>query len=215
MPIYFYLHERRWFQDEFVRGMAECRRLRSFRPCLALCRSMAAAAQDYWRRFHIGDDVPLVCQVDAGSRYEPNIWELLVGELIVVGAQQIPEIALAPEMLCRLAAGGPVEIDPLERESFAPMQQAHLGTRALRLGPAHYRPRHVGWNDSDAVARLAAYLAAVSPETWAGETLIQCGVEPDEAADERDYAITCLTDLRNVYDGAAAAGLIIVAELIA
>lgn len=214
MPIYFYVHDRCWFQDEFLRSMAECRRLKSFRPCLALCRSMTTTAEDYWRRFHIGEDVPLVCQVDAGTRYDASLWELLVGELIVVGAREMPEIAQAPETLCCLASGDRA-LDPLLRERYEPMQQVHLGTRDLCLGQAHYRPMHVGWNDAEDVKRLAAYLAALQPELWTTESLIRCGFDSNESSEELDYAKNCLTELRKLYDDAAAAGSVMVMELIA
>jgi hypothetical protein len=214
MPIYFYLHEQEWFQNEFMRAMAECRRLRSFEPCRALCQSMTSRAEDYWRRYHIGDDVPLVCQVGVGSHYDSRLWELVVGELIVVGAQAIPEFVQAPELLCCLAAGKRA-LDPLMREQFAPMQQAHLGARDLCLGATHYRPRHVGWNDGEDIKGLATFLSDIRPETWTKESLVRCGFDAEESAEELEYATLCLTELRKLYEQCAAAGSVIVTELMA
>src|SRR5205085_12573650 len=182
MPIYFYVHDSRWFHDDFVPALTLCRRRRSFLPCLSLCRSLIPNAQSFVERYHIGGDVPLLCRLDASTGYDRDLWRLLVGELLIFGALEMPEIWQAPEMLCHLTGPRPVHLDSLMRADFGPMQQAHLGARDLCFGMAFYRPAVVGVNDAQDVDRLAAYLGTLEPACWTEDMLAVSETEVD--ADE-------------------------------
>src|ERR1051326_1205791 len=214
MPVYFHVHDASWFLNDFIPALTRCRQRHSLAPCQNLCLSLLPTAQGFGERFHICADELLVSRVNVDLPYNLDVWRLIVGELLVVGAVEIPEIEQCPDMLCRLVASARCELDTHEREALAPIQQAHLGSRDLMFGAAVYRFANVGWNGVDDTARLAQYLGAVNVEEWTGDRLIACGLEVSDVDDELAYARNCLVGLQGLYRQAAQNGQVIVAELV-
>lgn len=209
--IYFHIHDARWFHDDFVPALTNCRQRRSFVPCQKLCHYLSTTARDYCERFHVGEQ-PLITRID-GLPYAPDLWRLLVGELLVFGALDLPEFEQAPELLCRLA-GAELGEHPL-RAQFGSMRQAHYGARDLSFGAAVYRPQTVGWNDAEDMARIADYLNSLAVESWSASMLKApaTAVEDADLEQELVYAQDCLPDLKRIYREAAIAGHLIVAEV--
>jgi len=194
--------------------MTRCRLQQSFAPCIPLCQSLAPAAVRFHERYHLGNDRPLLCRLHEPTTFSPVVWRLLVGEMIIFGAADIPELLQAPELLCHLTSESPCSFDPLRRAEFAPIQQAHLGTRDLCFGSIPFRPSYVGWNAQEDVDRLADYLAKLQSTAWSPSMLAHRGIDEGQLADELDYTLMCLSELRDIYRRAATAQHVIVAELI-
>ncbi len=216
MGIYFYVHDPRWFHDDFVPIMTLCRRQRSFGPCLSLCRSLDPAVQSFMDRYCLGDDLPLISRLDGRISYDPHLWRHLVGELLLFGVVAVPENAQAPDPLYRPHASRPCCETHGTRPDWGPMRQAHFGTHDLALGESFYRPDNAGWNDQGDVQRLATFLAAIDCSTWTAAMLSNRASDAydDGGADELAYARQCLAELQAMYRRAALAEHLIVTECI-
>src|SRR5262249_9390576 len=142
-------------------------------------------------------------------------WRLLVSEVLLYAAAEMPEIQTDPDALCRRLAPDCCGDDTLPRERFAPIQQAHLGTRDLVFG-GFYRPQLGGYNDSEDVVRLASYLASCDPGTWTPAGLPGCSgtMNDDDRLEELEFARECLLALRAMYAGAAQLGQVVVCEML-
>jgi hypothetical protein len=211
MADYFLLLDGRTFEDEVRPALAASWRQRSFEPCRALCASLAPAARTYVERYHIGGE-SLVVGVAGGLPFDRSFWRLLVGEVLLVAAVDIPEFQAAPDTLARLLAP---DFDPsveLPRERRPPIIQAHQGSRDLTFGAATYRPEFAGYNDAGDVARLAGYLAAVRPEDWTTAALHGLPGDEEEHADELAFAREWFPVLRDLYLGARERGQVLVIE---
>ena len=139
----------------------------------------------------------------------------MLGEVLLFAAADVPELETAPDTLCRLLAAEHYGEELLPRESFAPIQQAHFGTRDLTFGAAVYRPDHVGVNDADDTARLAAYLAAIDPQGWTVADLAGLrGVEEDDRAEELEYVREWFPALVAMYQRASERCQVVVCEVI-
>jgi hypothetical protein len=155
-----------------------------------------------------------VCQVARGVSFDRHFWNLLVSELLLYSAAEIPEIQIAPETLCCLLAPETYRQGSVPRASFVPIQQAHFGTRELVFGTRCYRAEQAGYNDIDDVARLSRYLAAQSPHTWAVADLagLRDITDDEERAEELEFAREWFPTLAELYQRAAARRHIIVCE---
>jgi hypothetical protein len=185
MAEYFLCLDAEMFTERIRPSLAASWRQRSFEPCHSLCAELLPAALEYKQRYHTGDEETLLAQVLRGVSFDRAYWRLLVGEVLLFAAVEIPEFPSNPETLCSLLASEQrSEIAP--RERFAPIQQALRGSRDLTIGAAVYRPEQAGYNDVEDVARLAAYLAGVRPEDWTIEHLRDLPdlSDDDECADE-------------------------------
>jgi hypothetical protein len=211
MPLYFLLHDAARFERCLRPALSEAWRRRSFAPCRALLAELAPAALAFCERFHVNREELLLFQLNQGLPFERGSWRLLVGEVLLYGAAEVPELQSAPETLTWLLAPEQRNQPARPRERFLPIEQAHFGARDLILdGP--YRPEHAGWNDAADVDRLAAYLASCSPERW---TVADLPGRPDSAEDaeeELEFARQCLFQLRDLYGGAAERGQVVVCE---
>jgi hypothetical protein len=140
------------------------------------------------------------------------MWKLLLGEVLLYSATEIPFLESACDALCRLLGG--VVPSPAERPGFAPIQQVHYGSRDLRFGGGYYRPEHAGYNDSPDVRRLTDYLAGMNPEEWGPDDLK--GLPGCEGAEERAEELELVRDwfpsLCAVYRDAGERQQIIVCE---
>jgi hypothetical protein len=215
MPLYILLLDAGPFHKEIVPGLTAAWRQGSFGPCRDLATRLLPAARTFAERYHLGPEEPLlavVARAGANAPFDRDLWRLLVGEVLLYGAAEIPESQTAPATLACLLAPDAFRRWPLPRAEFAPIQQAHHGSRDLILG-GFYRPDHAGWNDTGDVARLAEYLAAVDLGRWAEADLAALPeVTAEDRAEELAFAADCLAALRDLYGRARDGGQVVVCE---
>jgi hypothetical protein len=215
MALYFLLLDADRFHLELVPFLAASWRDRSFRPCRDLCAGLIPAVRAFGERYHLGTEEPLPIRVarDAGTLpFDRDLWRLLVGEVLLYAAADVPEFQTAPAALACLLAPAEFRRWPLPRAEFAPIQQAHHGSCDLVLG-GFYRPEHAGWNDSTDMHRLAEYLAAVDPDRWVEADLASLPeVLEEDRAEELAFARDCLAALREMYERAQRHRQVVVCE---
>jgi hypothetical protein len=186
MAEYFLCLDAEMFTEQIRPALAASWCQRSFEPCRPLCAELLPAARDYTQRYHTGDEETLLAQVLRGVSFDRACWRLLVGEVLLFAAVEIPEFPSNAETLCCLLAPEQYRSGTTPREQFAPIHQVLRGSRDLTFGAVVYRPEQAGYNDAGDVARLTAYLTAINPEDWTIEHL--CGLpdmtDDDERADE-------------------------------
>jgi hypothetical protein len=214
MSVYYMLLDADLFSRRMSPALAASWRLRSFEPCRPLCADLAAAACAFTEHFHTGPEEPLVCKVARDLPFDRHFWHLLVGELLLYAASEVPEIQIAPETLCCLLAAGTYRQGAVPRGCFAPIQQAHFGTRELVFGSHYYRPEHVGYNDPEDVTRLRDYLAAQDPDRWQLADLagLRDIADDEERREELDFAREWFPVLGELYQRASARRQVIVCE---
>jgi hypothetical protein len=190
MAEYFLCLDRDFFLQRIRPTLAESWRLRSFEPCRSLCRELLPATQEYARRYHLGEETPLIAQIDEGFPFDRSYWRHVAGEILLFAAVEIPEYPHVGETLCCLLAPQETGREELLRSQFSPIRQALRGSRDVSFGGAIYRPDRAGYNDGSDVDRLAEYLQNVHPERWTPDDLLplpDLGDE-DERADELAFA---------------------------
>jgi hypothetical protein len=211
MADYFLLLDERTFEGEVRPALAASWRQRNFEPCRALCASLAPAARAYAERYHTGGESVIV-RAAGGLPFDRAFWRLLVGEVLLVAAVDIPEFQTTPETLARLLAPDfDLSVD-LPRERRPPILQAHQGSRDLAFGAATYRPEFAGYNDARDVARLADYLAGVRPAEWTTAPMRGLPGDEEEHADELAFAREWFPVLRDLYLDARERGRVLVIE---
>jgi len=214
MADYFLVLDAGPFENDLRPALAAAWRQRSFEPCRALCATLTPAAIAFSQRYHSGDDEPFVARVASGLPFDRACWRMLIGEVLLVAAAELPELQTCPETLSRLLAPGS---DPsLPRAQLPAILQAHRGSRDLIFGAAVYRPEHAGCNNVADVGRLAEYLAAVVPESWTPDDLQGLEGDDDEEgrAEELAFAREWFPALRDLYGQARARGRVVVVESI-
>jgi hypothetical protein len=196
-------------------ALAASWRVRSFEPCRLLCSDLTPAALAVTSEFATSTEEPLLCKVARDLPFDRHFWHLLVGELLLYAAAEVPEIQIAPEALCCLLAPEIYRQGTIPRAEFAPIQQAHFGRRELLFGTRCYRAEHAGYNDPRDVAELSAYLASQTPEDWtaAGLTGLR-DVASDERQEELDFARDWFPALRDLYKRASAHDQVVVCEIL-
>src|SRR5262245_36042030 len=148
MSRYFYLLDPGFFHARMRPALAAARQARSFSPCQSLCADLLPAMRDFQQRFHLDEEM-LIARVAGGLPFDRDRWRLLVGEILLVSAVEIPEIETAPETWTWLLVPEQRRQPLPARAGFAPIQQALCGSRDLTFGLAVYRPDHAGWNDTN------------------------------------------------------------------
>jgi len=151
-----------------------------------------------------------------GLPFDRDYWKLLVGEMLLVAAAEVPEIQTVPETLLGLLERGAYQQEALERHHFPPILQAHYGTRDLSFGGKIYRPEKAGYNDAGDVSRLALYLAAQDPEQWSSADLEPLHGQGDDTdrEDELEFAREWFPALRDLYRRAQSDNRVVVCEII-
>src|SRR5260370_15134109 len=134
--LYFYLWERGPFVETIQPALTASWQKRSFEPCRALCQGLIPAAQAFSARYCLGLDRLLLSQVAEGLPFERHCWRCLIGEILILRAVEIPAIETAAAGFCCLLAPDRYQEDGTPRQRFAPIQQAHFGTRDLVFGRA-------------------------------------------------------------------------------
>jgi hypothetical protein len=184
MADYYLLHDAALFEGRVRPALAAAWRQRSFVPCRELSASLLPAALEYARRYHAGDAEPLLAAVAQGAPFDRTLWRALVGEVLLYGAVEMPELSADADTLCCLLAPEHFRRGVTQRAELAPIQQALRGSRDLTFGAAVYRPDHAGYNDGGDVGRLAAYLEGVDPGRWTAANLE--ALPDSDAADRAD-----------------------------
>jgi hypothetical protein len=212
MPLYFLLFDEDRF-NELARLLAKGRADRGFSPLQLLRRELRASADQFAERHGMAAGNLLITQVIQGASVDRHLWRTLVGEILLISAAATPEIETAPETLACLLARDRFRDGLAPRERFAPIEQAHFGSRDLVFGDAYYRPEHAGWNNRDDVARLAQYLAGIDPAAWQVSNLDELrDISPEDRADELAYARQSFAVLQDLYRGANERGHVVVCE---
>jgi hypothetical protein len=216
VALYFYLLENNIFTEQIQPAFAASWCQRSFASCRALCRNLIPAAAAFKREYHLDVEDPLLGRVARDLPFSRNLWHYLVGEVLMMAAVAIPEIATAPETLTCLLAPEQYRAGDEVRQRFVPIQQAHFGSRDLRFGGGFYRPERAGWNNAADVQRLAVYLAAVDSAQWTTADLVAHRDLSDdsERAEELEIAREWFPGLRELYQKASKDRLIIVSEMV-
>lgn len=206
MFLYFHVLDRDFFRETMVPALSESRRRRTFDSCQELCRKICA-------RTAAPPEDALLRQVAQGLTFTIDFWHGLIGECLVHGADELPRVQTDPIALTCLLAPEQFSAGDVPREHFAPIQQAHFGTRDLRFGAGFYRPDHAGWNDADDIARLVAYLETIDPSTWTPSGLGALkGLDDTERAEVVADLQAWWPDFVALYRSARDQGQIIVCE---
>jgi len=212
---YFLVQDAALFEETIRPALAEAWRLRSFAPCRALCRQLIPSAQEYADRHHTGALEGLLVQVIEGLPFDRGGWRLLVGEILLFTAREIPEFQDISETLCCLLAPEQYRAGVVAREQLAPIQQVYRGAHDLTLGRAIYRPEFAGLSRVADVARLADYLDAVRPEQWTPAGLeARADLAAEDRADELAFAREWFPVLRDFYGRVRAGGQLLVLETV-
>jgi hypothetical protein len=214
MSIYFLLLDAHRFQHNIVPALAASWQERSFVPCRELCAALAPEAAAYCERYYSGSAEPFIGEVARGLAFNRDLWRLLVGEVLLYAAAELPEIQTAPDTLRRLLQQGRCPESQSFREHYSPIEQVHFGSRDLVFGRAYYRPESAGYNDDADVERLAAFLDAVDPALWSAADLHDLpGVDtPEDREEELEFARDWFPSLRDMYREAQRRGQIIICE---
>jgi hypothetical protein len=216
MSVYFFILDAARFHQEIVPALAASWRQRSFAPCRALCTDLLPHIESFAARYGAGEGVSLLGEVGRGLHFRGDLWRHVGGEVLLYSAVEMPEVQTVPDTLCCLLAPEHYRQDAESRERFAPIQQAHFGSRDLYFGGGFYRPEHAGYNDTDDVARLARYLAGIDPWGWTTadlDLLLDLSTAEDQA-EELAFARECLAELRELYQRVLAQGRLIVCEVV-
>jgi hypothetical protein len=216
MAEYFLCLDGEMFARQIRPALAESWRQRRFEPCLELCNQLLPAARDYTARYHTGEEEPLVARIASGLPFDRACWRLLVGEMLLFAAIEIPELQTNAETLCCLLAPEAYRSGNLDRARFTPIEQVLRGGRDLTFGSAVYRPEHTGYNDAVDVVRLAAFLTSVRPERWTVEDLLELRdvEDDDERADELVFVREWFPVLVELYQRLQKRGQVVVIESI-
>lgn len=215
MPHYFLLLNAGWFHERLRPALAASWRQRSFQPCQTLCIELAAAARAFAETYQVTVEGSLPAAVAAGLPFDRNLWRCLVGEALLYGAAETPEIQTAIDTLVHLLAPGGARFLDSRRDELASIQHAYFGSHDLHFGGVCYRPEHVGINDTSDILRLAKYLGSLDPGGWTTADLegVACLTDEEQREAELDYVRECLRDLCRLYEGARDQGQIIVCEM--
>jgi hypothetical protein len=214
MPIYFLVHDPATFHDTIYPVLAACWQKRSFRPCVAAEAILLTAAASYAKRYSIVLEETILGQLQRGLAFDRGVWRLLVSEVLLFLARDIPELATAPDAWCRLLAPDRSLEGEVLRPQFAPIQQALFGTRDLVLGGGYYRPDQAGWNDVADVTRIAHYLESIDARAWTKADLENLPelTDDEERAEELEYARDWFPELAGMYHRAREEKQLIVCE---
>jgi hypothetical protein len=215
MADYWYLLDAELFDRRIRPALGESWRQRSFAPCRELCRDFLARVEEFHRRYHITAEVPLLAQVAGGLVFDRQFCRALAGELLLYGAEAMPELQMALDSLLLLTAPERFGQADRQRDRLSPIEQAYLGSRNLTFAGMCYRPGHSGYNNAEDVRRLAGWLTSLDPAGWQPESLaLLPGLAPEDRTEELAWARDWLAALREVYAGAAEQGQVLVYESI-
>jgi hypothetical protein len=215
MPLYFYVHDGDTYLHQLTPALTAAWRRRNFEPCRSLCASLVPRTQDFVLPFRPAPGESLVSLIAQGLPFAREYFSPLAGEVLLYAAAEVPEPSMAPDTLCCLLAPDQYRDTMARRDQFAPIQQAHYGSRDVTFG-SYYRPDAAGYNNPSDVARLAHYLEAIRPEAWSLSQLANWNEasDQDELEEELEFARECFAALSTLYARLAAKGQVLVAEIL-
>ena len=216
MPLYFLLHDATLFEGTIRPALAASWAQRSFSPCRSLWETLRPSFASFTERCRLDVEQMLLPTAGKGLLFDRDRWRLLVGEVLLCAAVNVPELQTMPETLYCLLTSGRCSEEEMGRDRFTPIQQTHYGAGYLTFGAACYRPDRVGINNCEDVARLATYLAEIRPENWTAEQLagLRGIADDEERADELELAREWFPALQALYRQADEQGQVIVSELL-
>ncbi|MFN4261114.1 MAG: hypothetical protein ACK4RK_17640 [Gemmataceae bacterium] len=214
MSDYLMLLDPERFSQHIRPALADSWKKRSFLPCRDLCAELLPVAHAYAERYHTGAEEPFLAQVVRGVPFARHGWRLLVGEVLLYSATEIPDLQTTSETLTALLAPKQACQGIVPRADFVPIQQVHFGSRDFMFGGGYYRPEHAGYNDAHDVKRLSAYLSGLDPARWTVADLqaLDHLADDEERAEELAFAREWFPVLRDVYRRASEQGYMIVCE---
>jgi hypothetical protein len=171
---------------------------------------MAPAVEAYAHSFPLGQADSLIHQVSQGLPFDRSLWKALIGETLLYGAMEMPEL---PNIFVTLKGllGSAAHV---ARSDFSQIEQVELGSRDIVIGGSCYRPEHAGLNDENDVKRLTNYLESLDPSTWSPidlEALSELSSAEDREA-ELEFLRQELPTLQQVYARARERHQVIVCE---
>lgn len=184
---YFHLIPAGRFHETLVPTLSASWRERSFKPII-LCGIATS----------IAPDMP----------FRRDVWRILVGELLLACAAELPELETPLDSFARLTG----QLLAGARADFSSIQRAILGSRDVSFGGGYYRPDQAGWNDATDVGRLTTWLRTVNPENW--KSIDLPGATEPEREDELAFAREWFPELAAMYDRADRNSYVIVSELV-
>src|SRR5262245_53263618 len=115
MPLYFYVHDADLFSRRIRPALTECWRQRSFEPGRDLAAELLGSVS-------LAHEETLLARIVRGVTFDRDLWRLLVGEVLLFAAVEVPELPTAPETLALLTGAGPL------------IAQAHFGSQDVVFG---------------------------------------------------------------------------------
>jgi hypothetical protein len=209
MPIYFMVVDSGLYHEEIQPALAASWARRSFDPCRRLSIVLEKAARNFAQAYHTGPEEPLLLQVARGVSFDRHFWQLLAGEAMLFAASEIPEFPVCPDTLGALLAPALKNKEILPREKWAPIYQAHYGSRFVQFGARGYRPERAGLNDVEDVARLVEYLTTIDTAQWSVGDL---GGKEDSSLEDLEDAQAWFPALRDMYFRAEEQSAVVVCE---
>jgi len=202
---YFYLIERDCFCRQIVPALNSSWQDRNLQKITELRQKLAEQPD---RKIFGGrgeSERMEVCRPIDGAGFRSDLWRLIVAEILLFAASELPELETPLESWAGLLGQ---ELEE-RRGRFTPIQKAVLGTHDLNFG-CFYRPENAGWNDCNDVRELAGWLRTLNPEKWTADTLTR--VPAEDRDEELAYAREWLRLLSAMYQRAEQQGLIVVCE---
>lgn len=170
--------------------------MKSFDPCRPLAQQLAPAVLAFWRRYLFDDSASMIGQVAAGRPFDRDVWRLLVGEILLHGADELPQIGGDIDaLLCQIPLDG--ELSVSDRSKLGPIGQAICGSRDLLFGLTCYQPERTGWNDVADVGRLALVLKSAAA---ADSPIADHGSQDQQ--ENADCARDAMSELAEMYERA-------------
>jgi hypothetical protein len=210
MKLYFLLIDSKWFHQILTPALGASLRSRSFRPCLKLCADMFPAVQAYANSISLGQSDCLIHQISQGLPFDRSLWSALVGELLLFGAAEMPEVPnIFASLRCLLGCA-----THLTRANFSPVEQMELGSSDVMIGGSYYRPEQAGLNNEYDAKRLADYLDTLKPAGWSPSAFEGMPELPsiEDREEELAFIRQELPNLQHIYARARDRGQVIVCE---
>jgi hypothetical protein len=210
MKLYFLLIDSQWFQETLTPALSASWRSRSFRPIQNLVADLRPAVQTFADQFNQGKNDSLIHHLTTGMPFDRDTWRMLVGEMLLYGASEMPELPNVFATL-RCIVGSATHTS---RSDFTPIEQVESGSRDLIFGGGFYRPEQAGFNNGDDVFRLAEYLNQLDAASWSPSTLEVLAelVTEEEREGELEFLRQEVPNLQKIYNRARDLRQVIVCE---
>jgi hypothetical protein len=203
MPLYFMLHDPQRFHGLLSPALAASWRQRRFDSCEQLRTELSAELSRFVEENRIRREDLFLFRAGPSIPFGRDLWRVLIGEVLLCAAADVPEIPAAVETLRRLLPSDDRII------------QAHHGTHPLVFGGGWYRPDNAGYNDRADIARLLKFLQELQPASWtiADFGPWREGESEEQRRDELEFARAALPSLCALHERAMKNEQLIICEL--